>query len=256
MTSIKPFQLEDLLTINTINLDPLTENFNISFYSQYLIDWPNLFYKSTEHHGKSDEGDENEQEISGYMMAKTEGQLSKLEYHTHITAVTISDQYRRISLASKLCLALENISEVQQTLFIDLFVKVTNQLARKLYEKLDYAVYRRVIGYYSKSKKQIPSIRSKLDSSDENDDIDAFDMRKALPLDKDRRTVRENGGESFRVLPHEVRRYCQQLACSTIERSEILLRASMLHYRAKRDIVKSYVDIVNSYRAPLSRSAR
>lgn len=186
MTTIKPFQLEDLLTANPVNLDPLTENFNISFYSNYLTTWPQLFYKAVEHPSA---------EMSGYMMAKTEGQLAKLEYHTHITAVTISPQYRRISLASKLCLVLEQISDVQHTLFIDLFVKVTNALGRKLYEKLGYSVYRRVVGYYGRL---MPEDRNKID-----DDIDAFDMRKALPRDSESKTVREEG-ELVYVLPNEV----------------------------------------------------
>lgn len=194
MTSIKPFQLEDLFTINPVNLDPLTENFNISFYSQYLISWPNLFYKSVEQ-TQQDQGPVT----SGYMMAKTEGQLSKMEYHTHITAVTIQDQYRRISLASKLCLHLKSISEVQSTLFIDLFVKVTNSLGKMLYEKLGYSVYRRVVGYYGGGGgDSFPEDRNAI-----NDDIDAFDMRKSLPLDKENATVRELG-EKVYVLPNEV----------------------------------------------------
>ena len=61
MTSIKPFQMEDLFELNPVNLDPLTENFNVSFYSQYLIEWPQLFYKSVE----TPNG-----QASGYMMAK------------------------------------------------------------------------------------------------------------------------------------------------------------------------------------------
>ncbi|KAI5951318.1 naa20 [Candida jiufengensis] len=190
MTSIKPFQLEDLFNINPVNLDPLTENFNISFYSQYLNTWPNLFYKSIESTALP-----QDEVISGYMMAKTEGSLFKNELHTHITAVTINQNYRRINLASKLCLQLEKISEVQLTLFIDLFVKVTNELGRKLYEKLGYSIYRRVIGYYGKS---MP-----LDRNLVNDDIDAFDMRKNLPLDKDKKTIRDHG-ENVYVLPNEI----------------------------------------------------
>ncbi|RCK55863.1 N-terminal acetyltransferase B complex catalytic subunit NAT3 [Candida viswanathii] len=186
MTSIKPFQLEDLFELNPVNLDPLTENFNILFYSQYLTEWPQLFYKSVETPDCA---------ASGYMMAKTEGQLSKKEWHTHITAVTVSDEYRRIGLASRLCLELENLTLVQDTLFIDLFVKVTNTLGRILYEKLGYSVYRRVVGYYGR---EMPVDRNKID-----DDIDAFDMRKLLPRDKENETIREHG-EKVYVLPNEV----------------------------------------------------
>lgn len=193
MTSIKPFQIEDLFELNPVNLDPLTENFNPQFYFQYLIQWPSLFFKSVEL--SNDFGQPHE--ISGYMMGKNEGKLSKKEWHTHITAVTIHSQYRRIGLASDLCLHLENLvkEKPHETLFIDLFVKVTNVLARNLYEKLGYSVYRRVVGYYGREP---PSDRNAI-----NDEADAFDMRKLLPKDINNETVRENGS-TVNVLPMEV----------------------------------------------------
>lgn len=190
MTSIKPFKMEDLFEVNSVNLDVFTENFNLLFYLQYLIQWPTLFFKSVE-----TTADLNI--ISGYMMGKTEGRLSLKEWHTHITAVTIHRDYRRIHLALDLCLHLENITAVSphKALFVDLFVKVTNTTARQLYEKLGYSVFRRVIGYYGAT---FPTDRNKTD-----DNIDAFDMRKALPLDVNRETVRENGDKVY-VLPDEV----------------------------------------------------
>lgn len=195
MTSIKPFCMEDLFELNSVNLDPMTENFNLLFYFQYLIDWPTLFFKSVEisnvnYHNHS-------YSISGYMMGKTEGRLEKKEWHTHITAVTIDEQYRRIALASDLCTNLENTTAVQphEALFVDLFVKVTNSVARTLYEKLGYSVYRRVVGYYGRD---LPQDRNKI-----NDEIDAFDMRKSLPRDVNRETVRDNGDKVY-VLPQEV----------------------------------------------------
>ncbi|KAF6015386.1 hypothetical protein HII13_000323 [Brettanomyces bruxellensis] len=69
MTSIVPFQATDLFDLNPINLDPLTENFYIYFYLQYLSDWPTLFYKSTS----------ALDEPTGYILAKTEGQVLKKE---------------------------------------------------------------------------------------------------------------------------------------------------------------------------------
>ncbi|WPK26366.1 hypothetical protein PUMCH_003719 [Australozyma saopauloensis] len=193
MTSIKPFKMEDLFHLNTVNLDPFTENFNPLFYLSYLCDWPDLFFKSVEEDASSPTG----HQISGYMMGKTEGSLLKKEWHTHITAVTVSRNYRRIHLASDLCSRLENITAVapHETLFVDLFVKVTNTTARILYEKLGYSVYRRVVGYYGST---YPTDRNKL-----SDDDDAFDMRKSLPRDVDNETVRKNG-EKVYVLPAEV----------------------------------------------------
>lgn len=193
MTSFKPFQAEDLFDFNPVNLDPLTENFNVAFYTLYLTEWPSMFFKSTEIYL----GDGKDSEISGYIMGKTEGKLSKKEWHTHITAVTVQDKYRRLGLASELCLQLEKLTSVEphNTLFVDLFVKVTNKLGRQLYEKLGYSVYRRVVGYYGRS---MPTDRNKID-----DQIDAFDMRKLLPRDVNKETVRENGDKVY-VLPTEV----------------------------------------------------
>ena len=48
--------------------------------------------------------------------------------------------------------------------FVDLFVRASNTLAIKMYEKFGYSTYRRVWGYYSG---ELPE--------------DALDMRKALP---------------------------------------------------------------------------
>lgn len=48
--------------------------------------------------------------------------------------------------------------------FVDLFVRASNILAIKMYEKFGYSTYRRVLGYYSG---ELPE--------------DALDMRKSLP---------------------------------------------------------------------------
>ncbi len=46
MTSMMPFRATDLLDLNPVNLDVLTENFTLSFYLDYLTQWPSLFFKS------------------------------------------------------------------------------------------------------------------------------------------------------------------------------------------------------------------
>lgn len=43
MTSLRSFRPIDLLKTSLTNLDPLTENYDISFYMQYLAVWPDLF---------------------------------------------------------------------------------------------------------------------------------------------------------------------------------------------------------------------
>jgi N-terminal acetyltransferase B complex catalytic subunit len=187
MSSIKPFQATDLFNLTSINLDPLTENFYLYFYHQYLFTWPTLSYKSV---------DVN-QEPTGYMLAKTEGKAK--EWHAHISAVTVDPNYRRVGLGSYLCDQLKIVVEPTRPIhawFIDLFVKCSNKTAITLYEKLGYSVYRRVIGYYETNN-------NSNNSTKQNDDIDAFDMRLSLKRDVNNVTVRKNG-RKFHVKPEEV----------------------------------------------------
>lgn len=67
---------------------------------------------------------------------------------------------------------------------MDLFVRESNDVAKELYRKMGYSVYRKVVGYY-------------------NDGEDALDMRKSLTRDKESECVRENG-EGMEVRPEDV----------------------------------------------------
>lgn len=68
--------------------------------------------------------------------------------------------------------------------FVDLFVRASNEIAKELYRKMGYSVYRRVVDYY-------------------NDGEDALDMRKPLSRDVGQKHTRKNG-EDFRVRPEDV----------------------------------------------------
>ena len=77
----------------------------------------------------------------------------------------ITKSYRRLGLAKTLMDYFEDISiRSYNAYFVDLFVRASNTLAIKMYEKFGYSTYRRVLGYYSG---ELPE--------------DALDMRKALP---------------------------------------------------------------------------
>lgn len=66
---------------------------------------------------------------------------------------------------------LEETSEkVHDAYFVDLYVRMSNNLAIEMYKNLGYSVYRQVIGYY-------------------NGKEDAYDMRKALPRDVDKKSI-------------------------------------------------------------------
>ncbi|TMW69541.1 hypothetical protein Poli38472_001697 [Pythium oligandrum] len=162
MTSTRKFRCEDLFRFNNVNLDVLTETYNMSFYLQYLAKWPDYFLVQ----------EDPNQTIMGYIMGKAEGVDEN--WHGHVTAVTVAPEFRRLGLARNLMDYLENVSvELYDGYFVDLFVRVSNTLAISMYEKFGYSVYRRVLGYYSS----------------DGDGEDAFDMRKALPRDVDKKSI-------------------------------------------------------------------
>ncbi|KAL7531261.1 hypothetical protein ACHAXR_003940 [Thalassiosira sp. AJA248-18] len=161
MTSTRPFQMNDLFRFNNVNLDILTETFNMPFYLQYMSRWPELFTVA----------EAPDKSIMGYMLGKSEG--SGNLWHGHVSAVTVAPLYRRLGLAKTLMEDLESTSSnVYNAYFVDLFVRSSNSLAISMYEKFGYVQYRRVLGYYSG-----------------DDPEDALDMRKALPRDKHKQSM-------------------------------------------------------------------
>jgi N-terminal acetyltransferase B complex catalytic subunit len=135
MTSTRQFHMNDLFRFNNVNLDVLTETYNMPFYLQYMSKWPELFTVA--------EAPDNS--IMGYMLGKSEG--SDTLWHGHVSAVTVAPLYRRLGLAKTLMEDLENTSSnVYNAFFVDLFVRASNTLAINMYEKFGYVKYRRVLG--------------------------------------------------------------------------------------------------------------
>ncbi|NWY09290.1 NAA20 acetyltransferase, partial [Aphelocoma coerulescens] len=186
MTTLRAFTCDDLFRFNNINLDPLTETYGIPFYLQYLAHWPEYFIVAEAPGG----------ELMGYsehccadalcmftVMGKAEGSVAREEWHGHVTALSVAPEFRRLGLAAKLMELLEEISEKKGGFFVDLFVRVSNQVAVNMYKQLGYSVYRTVLEYYSASSGE--------------PDEDAYDMRKALSRDTEKKSVIP--------LPHPVR---------------------------------------------------
>ena len=101
--------------------------------------------------------------------AEGEGNL----WHGHVSAVTVSPEYRRLGLARLLMDYLELCTDkayFYNGYFVDLFVRTSNSLAISMYKNLGYSVYRRVLDYYSGEE-------------------DAYDMRKAMSRDVHRASV-------------------------------------------------------------------
>ena len=105
-------------------------------------------------------------------MGKSEARNNNpLDWHGHVTAISVAEEYRRIGLAAKLMHSLENVSDAKKCYFVDLFVRVSNKVAVGMYRSLGYVVYRTIKGYYTGPP-----------------DEDAYDMRKALSRDKEKRS--------------------------------------------------------------------
>ncbi|XP_066093132.1 N-alpha-acetyltransferase 20 isoform X3 [Saccopteryx bilineata] len=140
---------------------------------RYLAHWPEYFIVAEAPGG----------ELMGYIMGKAEGSVAREEWHGHVTALSVAPEFRRLGLAAKLMELLEEISERKGGFFVDLFVRVSNQVAVNMYKQLGYSVYRTVIEYYS--------------ASNGEPDEDAYDMRKALSRDTEKKSIIP--------LPHPVR---------------------------------------------------
>ncbi|XP_050538313.1 N-alpha-acetyltransferase 20 isoform X2 [Daktulosphaira vitifoliae] len=160
MTTLRPFNCDDLFKFNNVNLDTLTETYAIPFYMQYLAHWPEYFQVAESPTG----------EIMGYIMGKAEGQPDN--WHGHVTALTVAPEYRRLGVAGFLMNWLEEVSEKKDAWFVDLYVRVSNTVAISMYKSLGYTVYRTVLEYYSGDP-----------------DEDAYDMRKALSRDIEKKSI-------------------------------------------------------------------
>lgn len=79
-------------------------------------------------------------------MGKAEGNGDN--WHGHVTALTVSPDYRRLGLAALLMNFLEDVSEKKKAYFVDLFVRVSNKVAINMYKNLGYIVYRTILDYY------------------------------------------------------------------------------------------------------------
>lgn len=115
-----------------------------------------------------------------------------LPWHAHITALTVAPHARRLGLARILSETLERSGDEYDAWFVDLFVRKSNKIAQSLYSGMGYTVFRRVLDYYSDD----PTDASK-------DGEDAYDMRKPLRRDADKKHIRQNG-KDFAVDPSDV----------------------------------------------------
>ena len=84
MTSLNRFSLFDIFEYSPINVDIFTETFSACFYGKYINKWKDCCFSIYN----------NGEKMIGYMIGKVEGVKEKKEWHGHISAVTIYNEYR------------------------------------------------------------------------------------------------------------------------------------------------------------------
>ncbi|KAH1172992.1 hypothetical protein KIL84_016831 [Mauremys mutica] len=183
MTSLRAFTCDDLFRFNNIS-----DNKNKDYGHNPDIGSPCEYNGPLEQESRSTQGNSVQVYIHpvpyiAVIMGKAEGSVAREEWHGHVTALSVAPEFRRLGLAAKLMELLEEISERKGGFFVDLFVRVSNQVAVNMYKQLGYSVYRTVLEYYS--------------ASNGEPDEDAYDMRKALSRDAEKKSIIP--------LPHPVR---------------------------------------------------
>lgn len=141
------------------------------------------------------------------VIGKAEGHDT--EWHGHITAVTVAPEYRRLAIAGTLCRLLERTSEAPyRGFFVDLFVRRSNDVAIRMYERMGYSVFRCVRDYYANlgpgmagaedaygQSAPAPPCCPLLSPAVSLTPSRLLDMRKPLSRDPLRKSVRANGRE-------------------------------------------------------------
>ena len=126
-----------------INFECLPENYSSSFYRELYGRFPETFIVA-----------EADGDIQGYLMCRVERGFSKLRSLSparlmHVVSIAVREQYRRRGIAKVLMLeGMKKGAAVYEATECYLEVRVGNDPAIGLYEKLGFAKTKRNYGYY------------------------------------------------------------------------------------------------------------
>ena len=140
---VRIFRFDDLSRVMAINEECLPENYSTFFYKDLYQRFPKTFIVA-----------EADGDIQGYIMCRIERGLSKFKTfrtarHAHVVSIAVREPYRRRGIASEILLkAMENGVETYNVTECFLEVRVSNQPAIALYEKLGFTNVNRKLGYY------------------------------------------------------------------------------------------------------------
>lgn len=75
-------------------------------------------------------------------------ETTKGAWHSHVSAVTVAPEFRRGKLAQQMMELMEELSNREKAMFVDLYVRSSNTKAVRMYEKMGYIIYEKLPKYY------------------------------------------------------------------------------------------------------------
>ena len=141
--TLRTFKGDDLNRVMAINFECLPENYSSSFYRELFSRFPETFVVA-----------EADDEIQGYIMCRVERGFSKLRNLSparllHVVSIAVRESYRRRGMAKALMLeAMKRGPVTYEATECYLEVRVGNEPAVKLYERLGFTKTKRNYGYY------------------------------------------------------------------------------------------------------------
>lgn len=140
---VRGFRSDDLNRVMLINTECLPENYSTFFYRDLYRRFPKTFVVA-----------EADEDIQGYIMCRIERGLSKLKSlrparHCHVVSIAVREPYRRRGIATSLMVeVMRNGRQEHSATECFLEVRVSNDAAVRLYEKLGFSKVKRNFGYY------------------------------------------------------------------------------------------------------------
>ncbi|KAM0679729.1 N-alpha-acetyltransferase 20 [Glugoides intestinalis] len=185
MISYSPMLPADILSLDLLNLDALSENFSMSYYMDYFLNFPLEFIAATSHTHTLPENTNliYTRPIVGHAFGKKE-EKEKLCYH--LSVLSVAPCARKAGIGRQIIKMFEGTGNSYGAWFTDLFVRGRNKVAIEFYKRLGYKVYREIYGYYTHPH-----------------DI-AFDMRKSLSVDTEKAMERQSKNINLDEFPDTV----------------------------------------------------
>jgi ribosomal-protein-alanine N-acetyltransferase len=140
---VRAFKADDLNRVMEINFECLPENYSAYFYRELASSYPDTFLVA-----------ESDGEIQGYIMCRVERGFSKTRSFStarllHVVSIAVRESFRRRGMARALMdEAMKRGVASYKATECYLEVRIGNDAAIGLYEKLGFAKVKRNYGYY------------------------------------------------------------------------------------------------------------